>query len=125
MQLVLFEPTATLSNYNDAYHEGIRLNAPIVGMAATPDGGGYWLLGQDSGVFSFGDAQFYGSTGNLRLNQPVLGMAATPDCHGYYLDASDGAFSVWGCAIPGSMGAVRLNTPTVGMAVDTSTGGYW
>ena len=36
-------------------------NEPIVGMAATPDGGGYWLVGQDAGVFDFGDAAFSGS----------------------------------------------------------------
>jgi hypothetical protein len=36
-------------------------NAPITGIAATPDGKGYWLLGADGGVFSFGDAHFHGS----------------------------------------------------------------
>ena len=36
---------------------------PIVGMAATPDGHGYWLVAADGGVFTFGDAAFYGSTG--------------------------------------------------------------
>ena len=28
------------------------------------------------GNFSFGDANFYGSTGNIRLNQPIVGMSA-------------------------------------------------
>ena len=32
------------------------LNAPIVGMAATPDGAGYWEVASDGGIFSFGDA---------------------------------------------------------------------
>ena len=44
-----------------------------------PDGSGYWLVASDGGIFSFGDAHFYGSTGAIRLNQPVVGMAATPD----------------------------------------------
>ena len=35
---------------------GQELNAPMVGMAATPDGKGYWLVGADGGVFAFGDA---------------------------------------------------------------------
>ena len=39
------------------------LHAPIVGMAATPDGDGYWVVASDGGVFAFGDARFYGSTG--------------------------------------------------------------
>src|SRR5207245_2154308 len=30
--------------------------APIVGMATTPDGGGYWLVAQDGGIFTFGNA---------------------------------------------------------------------
>ena len=42
---------------------GTPLNKPAVGMAATPDGGGYWLVASDGGVFSYGDAGFYGSAG--------------------------------------------------------------
>jgi hypothetical protein len=68
----------------------IRLNQPIVGMAATPDGRGYWIVAQDGGVFSFGTAAFYGSTGSIRLNQPIVGMAATPDGRGYWIVARDG-----------------------------------
>jgi hypothetical protein len=30
-------------------------------MAATLDGNGYWLVGGDGGVFTFGDAKYYGS----------------------------------------------------------------
>ena len=33
-----------------------HLNRPIVGMAATPDGKGYWLVASDGGIFAFGDA---------------------------------------------------------------------
>ena len=40
---------------------GVVPATPIVGMAATPDGGGYWLVGADGGVFAFGDARFFGS----------------------------------------------------------------
>ena len=54
------------------------LNAPIVAIAATHNGTGYWLLGHDGGIFSYGNAAFYGSTGAMHLNQPVVGMAATP-----------------------------------------------
>ena len=53
------------------------LNKPIVGMAATPDGKGYWLVASDGGIFTFGDAAFYGSTGGTPLNQPIVGMALT------------------------------------------------
>ena len=41
----------------------LRLNKPIVGMASTPDGRGYWMVAADGGIFSFGDAPFFGSMG--------------------------------------------------------------
>jgi hypothetical protein len=49
-----------------------------VGMARTASGQGYWFVATDGGIFSFGDAKFYGSTGALKLNRPVVGMAAAP-----------------------------------------------
>jgi hypothetical protein len=49
-----------------------------VGMAATPDGKGYWLVASDGGIFNYGDATFYGSAGGIHLNKPIVGMAATP-----------------------------------------------
>ena len=67
-------------------------------MAATPDGGGYWLVASDGGVFSFGDARFAGSTGAMTLNKPIVGMAATPDGGGYWLVASDGGVFSFGDA---------------------------
>ena len=39
---------------------------------------GYWLVASDGGIFTFGDARFYGSTGAMHLNQPIVGMAPTP-----------------------------------------------
>ncbi len=102
------------------------LNQPIVGMATTPDGGGYWMTAGDGGVFSFGDAPFYGSTGNIRLNKPVVGMAATPDGKGYWFVASDGGIFTYGDAgFYGSTGNVRLNQPIVGMATTPDGKGYW
>ena len=61
---------------------GQPLNQPIVGMAATPTGDGYWLVASDGGIFAFGDAPFYGSMGGQPLNQPIVGMAATPSGRG-------------------------------------------
>ena len=87
---------------------------------------GYWQVGADGGVFSFGSAQFYGSAGNIRLNKPIVGMAATPDGGGYWLVASDGGIFAFGDArFYGSTGDIALNKPIVGMAVDAGTGGYW
>ena len=106
----------------------IGLNAAqrIVGAADSPFGLGYWMVGADGGVFSFGDAQFYGSTGAIQLNKPIVGMAATPDGGGYWLVASDGGvFSFGDAQFYGSTGAIRLNKPIVGVAATPDGGGYW
>ena len=36
---------------------------------------GYWLVASDGGIFSFGDAKFYGSMGAKHLNAGIVGMA--------------------------------------------------
>ncbi len=105
---------------------GQALNAPVIGITATPSGHGYWLLAADGGIFSFGDARFHGSTGGQRLNRPVVAMAATPDGGGYWLVAADGGvFSFDTAQFHGSMGGQPLNQPVVGMAVAPDGNGYW
>jgi hypothetical protein len=102
----------------------VAYNFPIVAMASTPDGGGYWLVASDGGVFSYGDARFYGSTGNITLNQPIVGMAATSA--GYWLVATDGGVFAFGDApFSGSLGANFLNAPIVGIAGTPKGDGYW
>ena len=104
----------------------LKLNKPIVGMAATGDDGGYWLVATDGGIFNYGDAQFYGSTGGIHLNKPIVGMAGTLDAGGYWLVASDGGIFSYGDAqFYGSTGSIHLNKPIVGMAATPGGGGYW
>ena len=104
----------------------ITLNKPIVGMAVTPDGGGYWLVASDGGIFAKGDAGFFGSLGSLSLNKPIVGMAPTPDGQGYWLVASDGGIFAKGDAgFFGSLGSLTLNKPIVGMAATPDGQGYW
>ncbi|MGD0882612.1 MAG: hypothetical protein ABSB09_13685, partial [Acidimicrobiales bacterium] len=57
---------------------GTHLNAPVVGMAPTADGNGYWLVASDGGVFGFGDATYEGSMGGEALAGPIVGIVATP-----------------------------------------------
>ena len=88
-------------------------------------GGGYWLLGDDGGVFSF-DVPFYGSMGGQRLNKPVVGMAPTSSGQGYWLVANDGGlFSFGDAGFFGSTGDSKLNAPVVGMSAVPSGQGYW
>jgi hypothetical protein len=103
-----------------------QFNQQVVGSAVTPDGGGYWLVASDGGIFSFGDAAFYGSTGNIALNRPIVAMASTSDGGGYWLVSSDGGiFSFGDAGFYGSTGNVALNQPIVGMASTPDGGGYW
>jgi hypothetical protein len=94
----------------------------IVGMAATTDGGGYWLAGSSGQVWSFGDAA---KLPWARRSQPVAGIAADP-AGGYWLfTASGGVYGVgarW-FGSPVSRGAHRPHV--VGVAATTDGGGYW
>jgi hypothetical protein len=106
----------------------IRLNQPVVGMAATSptDFGGYREVASDGGIFDYGNARFFGSTGGTQLNQPIVGMAASPSGNGYWLVAADGGIFAYGdAAFHGSTGAIHLNQPVVGMAATPSGNGYW
>jgi N-acetylmuramoyl-L-alanine amidase len=98
----------------------------VVGIATTASGGGYWLLGSDGGVFSYGDAGFYGSTGSVQLVQPALQMVATRTGQGYWFVARDGGvFSFGDAHFYGSTGSTRLDQPVVGMAAAPGGDGYW
>jgi uncharacterized protein YkwD len=101
-------------------------SSPIIGLAATPSGGGYWQVGFDGGIVTAGDAPFLGSMNGTPLARPVVGMAATTSGNGYWLTASDGGIFNFGDArFFGSTGGMRLNQPIVGMAPTPSGAGYW
>jgi len=105
---------------------GQTLTQPVVGMAPTPSGHGYWLVASDGGVFAFGDAGFFGSMGGRHLNQPIVGMAANPFGSGYWLVAADGGVFAFGSSrFFGSTGGRHLNQPIAGMAAAPFALGYW
>jgi hypothetical protein len=75
------------------------------------------LVAGDGGVFSFGDASFHGSTGNITLAKPITGIAPTPDGDGYWLTAADGGvFSFGDANFYGSAATLSLGGPIVGIA---------
>ena len=99
------------------------LNAPIIAISATP-AGGLLLLGRDGGIFSFGDAAFYGSMGAVRLNGPIIDLAPTPTGHGYWLLGRDGGiFSFGDARFFGS--AADANETFTSIAVSEGGDGYW
>ena len=62
---------------------GSTINAPVVAMAAPPDGRGYWLVASDGGIFAFGGAPFEGSDGGTPKQAPAVGIAGRPG--GYWI----------------------------------------
>src|SRR5579875_2475830 len=99
---------------------------PMVGVGATGDGQGYWMVDADGSVFAFGDASFFGSMGGQSLAAWMVGMAPTADNAGYWLVASDGGIFAFGdAAFFGSMGGHPLAKPVVGMAATPDGRGYW
>ncbi len=86
-----------------------------MGMSSSADDAGYWLVASDGGVFGFGDAHFYGSTGGQPLDAPVVGMAATPDGGGYSLAATDGGVFAFGDQPFSGSAAEYGHAPVVGI----------
>ncbi|HEX3839262.1 MAG TPA: hypothetical protein VHU85_00575 [Acidimicrobiales bacterium] len=103
----------------------LDIPSPVVGMAPSFDGKGYWLVGGNGAVLAFGDAPYYGSINGEPLNQPIVGVTPTPDGKGYWLVAADGGiFSFGDARFFGSTGAIHLNRQIVGMAADPNGRGY-
>ncbi len=102
-----------------------------------PSDHGYWLVGGDGGIFSFGSAVFHGSTGSLKLSRPVVGITPTPSNNGYWLDASDGGVFAFDTGFYGSIPGLgilpadypgpgrKLAAPVVGMVPSSSGQGYF
>ena len=100
--------------------------APVVGMAATPDGKGYWLVAADGGVFAFGDAGFFGSAAQQNLGTWVSGIARTPDGNGYLLVAATaGGVALRWATSYGPSPNLPPFAPTAGIATTPDGKGYW
>jgi hypothetical protein len=97
-------------------------------LIPTSTGSGYWQVASDGGVFSYGDARFFGSLPGLGIHtNTIMEMARTPDDGGYWLVGTDGGVFAFGDAgfygsLPGSN--VHVNN-IVGMAVTKTGHGYW
>ncbi len=139
---VLYGQSGRVVAIGDAlwYGDGSNINLPGIsltippygtisyfeGIVGTADGKGYWIVGEDGGVFSYGDAQFYGSMGGKHLNAPVAGIARTDDGRGYWLVAYDGGvFSFGDANFSGSMAGKPLNDIMISIAANPDGSGYW
>ena len=101
------------------------LNAPIVGMVPSSDGGGYFMVASDGGVFAFGDARFEGSCPGMGGCSGAA-VAVVPDAsgNGYWLVTQTGHVYAFGDAAfygaPGNQGS-----PVTSAVRTADGGGYW
>ncbi|MEA3019931.1 MAG: hypothetical protein QOI47_1455 [Actinomycetota bacterium] len=104
----------------------VRLAWLVVGAARTPDDRGLWLVSSDGGVFTVGDAAFFGSKPAQSPTRPAVGIAATPQGDGYWVVATDGTITAFGAAREhGSPAKSTLARPIVGIAATPTGRGYW
>ncbi len=108
----------------------------IVGITADPAGGGYWLLGEDGGIFSFGAAPYLGSAPQPATlaaglaDAPFVGLGATADGAGYYEAGVTGAALGFGDVHNTdngqlSLGDTALAALVTGVAVTPTGDGAW
>ena len=101
------------------------LNAPIVGMVPSTDGGGYFMVASDGGVFAFGDARFEGSCPGIGGCSGAA-VAVVPDASGggYWVVTSTGSVYPFGNAVDyGAPG--RQSTAITSAVAAPNGGGYW
>jgi hypothetical protein len=101
------------------------LDAPIVGMVPSHDGGGYFMVASDGGVFAFGDANFAGSCPGIGGCSGAA-VAVMPDAsgNGYWLVTSTGAVYAFRDA-PFFGAPAPQSAPVVNAVATPDGGGYW
>ena len=112
--------SGSASHVGDA--RGLALVAPIVDLAPTPTGAGYWLVGSDGGIFAYGDAGYHGRS----HGGTSVAIATTPSGTGYWLARSTGKVKAYGSAVHrGDAANLALAAPIVTMASTPDGSGYW
>jgi hypothetical protein len=115
-------PSPGVAWYGSPAASGLR-SSPITGMAATPDGNGYWLVTATGRVFAYGDAAKLPSP---RRARPVKGIVAAPGGGWWLYTAYGSVFRSAGAAWYGSprSGGFR-GSSIAGMAATPDGQGYW
>ena len=92
-------------------------SAPIVGMAVTPDGGGYWLVNAPAASTCSATPLLTARSPGSTCHPRSSAWRPPPTAGGYWLVASDGGIFAFGDArFYGSIGGTTSTHPIVGMA---------
>ena len=101
-----------------------RIASAVGPVKPRPTTTGYWVLGRDTGLYTFGDAPFHGGAGEIPA--PAVSMSPTRTGLGYWLLSANGRVSAYGDAVDyGSTEAMRLNAPAVRLEPTRTGKGYW
>lgn len=104
-----------------------RMGAPLADLATTPSGRGYIEVDELGGVYTFGDAMFFGSLPGLGVvpNAKIVSAEITPSGGGYWLVGADGGlFSFGDAPYHGALGGTVLNAPVVSFDATPAGDGY-
>ena len=92
-------------------------------------GGGYYVLGSDGGIFTFGGATFFGSVPGLNLSSRVtaLRLTSTKSGSGYRILGQDGGIFTFGDAeFYGSVPGLGLRSvKAIDLRPTATDNGYW
>jgi hypothetical protein len=116
----------------EAFHSPHLGNAALspgvtaVGMAARPQGDGYWIVGSDGAVYGMGAAPWLGAPNALGAGGRAVNIAPTPSGGGYWVIMADGRVFAFGDAgHHGDPSSMALNQPVIALASTPSGHGYW
>ena len=107
---------------------------PSAGVYGNGDGGsnnpGYWMVGRDGSVYTFGLAAHFGdipSTTDAPPPSPVVSMSAEPNGRDYVLLAANGTISAFGSmTVLGSIDAdLQAGESAASVSVTPTGQGYW
>jgi len=105
--------------------------APIVALLSSADGQGYWQVGADGSVYSFGDARFTGAATG-KVTAPIVSMIVDPRGYGYLLVGQDGNTYVFDPRypppLPGRITPANLAAPiaeAVAAGGENTGPGFW
>jgi hypothetical protein len=100
---------------------------PVVGIASTPDGKGYWEVTRNGSVAPYGDARDYNDLPGIHVRvSNIVAIAPTADGKGYWLVGADGGEFAFGDAhFHGSIPGLHIRVDDISGMVATPNGnGY-
>jgi hypothetical protein len=115
-------PHRGAKSHGDA--SNMKLNQSLMAMAAIPAGNGYWLIQSDGGIFTYGAAHFYGSTGDVKTYGPIVDLS--PSKNGYWtVDRGGNVYPFGDAQQYGGLNPAPGSTAPNVVAMVGIDGGYW